>query len=423
MNLIAGAALELLDFPPGVPLAGFAARTDPSSGVHDSLTARALAVSSPTADTIIVVADLTSMSPGQATEVRARIAEATGVGLDGIVVTVTHTHSAPNLDPWMTTPTADPALWVGVMDALVRAAVTAHEGRVSATIGHAAAPTALAVNRRRPDGPLDTTLDVVRFDAIDGPPIAVAFAYACHPTIVGPDNTLLSADWPGAARAVVEEALPGAVALFLQGCCGDCNVGHSAHDSMDGTGGGVRTPEEAGRRGAAIGREVLQLAGRAEAMPGIVAVESREWSWRWIADEAITPTVGPKGPTPAEALIQQLVPVWRHRLERGALPVDETLTATWFRWGDALLVLASGEPFAALGLELRDSVAGMRVIPLGYANGTPGYLPYPRAERELGGYEVGEAHVVYGRPTPMPDAFAHHVLEHARGAAAFAKRG
>jgi hypothetical protein len=94
----------------------------------------------------------------------------------------------------------------------------------------------------------------------------------------------------------------------------------------------------------------------------------------------------------------------------------ERLTVACVRWGDVLLVLASGEPFAALGLALRDAGGSVHVVPIGYANGVPGYLPYPDAERALGGYEADEAHVVYGRPTAVPAAFADRILEQARAA-------
>src|SRR6202008_789756 len=44
--------------------------------------------------------------------------------------------------------------------------------------------------------------------------------YACHPTTLAWDNTLISPDFPGALREVVEQAT-GAPCVFLQGASGD----------------------------------------------------------------------------------------------------------------------------------------------------------------------------------------------------------
>src|SRR5262249_62313952 len=70
------------------------------------------------------------------------------------------------------------------------------------------------------DGPMDPTVAVARIDAEDGETIATLVNYGCHPTTAGPDNRLLSPDYPGVVRQVVERALGGAC-LFLQGAAGD----------------------------------------------------------------------------------------------------------------------------------------------------------------------------------------------------------
>ena len=53
-----------------------------------------------------------------------------------------------------------------------------------------------------------------------GSPIATVLHYACHPTVLGPENKLLSPDYPGHARRVVEQTV-GGLCLFLQGSAGN----------------------------------------------------------------------------------------------------------------------------------------------------------------------------------------------------------
>jgi hypothetical protein len=55
---------------------------------------------------------------------------------------------------------------------------------------------------------------------MDGKPLAMVYNFACH-AYGGAPGGGVTADLPGFASRVVEEAWPGAVALFLQGAAGD----------------------------------------------------------------------------------------------------------------------------------------------------------------------------------------------------------
>src|SRR5207302_4645375 len=71
-----------------------------------------------------------------------------------------------------------------------------------------------------PEGPCDHEVLVVRLDALENNPLATLVNYACHPTIMGPPNRLITPDYPGATKRVVEQAL-GGKCFFLQGSAGD----------------------------------------------------------------------------------------------------------------------------------------------------------------------------------------------------------
>ena len=71
-----------------------------------------------------------------------------------------------------------------------------------------------------PGTPADDTVLTARAHAEDGTLLATLVNYACHPTTLAWDNTLISPDYPGAMRETIESAT-GAPCLFLQGASGE----------------------------------------------------------------------------------------------------------------------------------------------------------------------------------------------------------
>ena len=109
----------------------------------------------------------------------------------------------------------------------------ARSGSRTATITYSFGRCSLARNRDlwddqlqqyvcgyNPDGPSDDTLLVARVTGERDEPLVSIVNYACHPTTLAWQNTLISPDFPGAMREVVERET-GAPCLFLQGASGD----------------------------------------------------------------------------------------------------------------------------------------------------------------------------------------------------------
>ena len=71
-----------------------------------------------------------------------------------------------------------------------------------------------------PATPADDTVLIARAHAEDGTLLATLVNYACHPTTLAWDNTLISPDYPGAMRETIEAAT-GGPCLFLQGASGE----------------------------------------------------------------------------------------------------------------------------------------------------------------------------------------------------------
>lgn len=92
-----------------------------------------------------------------------------------------------------------------------------------------------------PDAPADDTVLVARaIDDTSGETLGTVVNYACHPTTLAWANTLISPDYVGAMREVVE-ANTGAPCLFLQGASGDLGP-------RDGYVGDVKIADRNGRQ-------------------------------------------------------------------------------------------------------------------------------------------------------------------------------
>jgi len=70
------------------------------------------------------------------------------------------------------------------------------------------------------DGIVDHSVDVIGFDDENGNVVSTIVGYACHPTILGPDNRLISPDYPGHMRKTVEDTVGGSC-IFLHGAAGN----------------------------------------------------------------------------------------------------------------------------------------------------------------------------------------------------------
>ena len=76
------------------------------------------------------------------------------------------------------------------------------------------------------EGIVDHSVDVIGFDDEHGNIVSTIVGYACHPTILGPENRLISPDYPGHLRKTVEEIVGGSC-LFFQGYAGNQGPVHT----------------------------------------------------------------------------------------------------------------------------------------------------------------------------------------------------
>lgn len=166
----------------------------------------------------------------------AHVAQVTGQAKESILVVFSHTHGAGLMGlERATLPGGD--LIPGYLKSVAKRAAALVSDALSklapADITYGMGRCNLAAHRDfwdaerklwacgfNPAGPADDTVLVARVTGTDGKLLASVVNYACHPTTLAWDNTLISPDYIGALREVVERET-GAPCLFLQGASGE----------------------------------------------------------------------------------------------------------------------------------------------------------------------------------------------------------
>jgi len=382
-------------------MGGFAARYLPAQGVHDPLYARALVASDGEQTVGLIAVDILSLPARVVEAVRKMTAASTGIPSSNIMLAATHTHSGPEtigLNAPPASRTVAPYLRLLERD-LAGALYMAWRRMSEAQVGFGSGMASLGVNRRKADGVVDPEVGVIRFDSSEGRPVGALVNYACHAVVLGPSNVEFSADYPGQACSVLDEAKgSGFTGLFLNGASGDINPISSRGYACPGGFSDVErigsilawealkaleeteTSQEAQVSAAS---EVLRLASR---KPSPLEAESQvQMQRRRIAE------LKAKDAEQSQLLAElAILRYFCKNLEEAQRPGGEETQAMEvqaMRIGDAVLIGIPGEAFAEIGLRIKADAGRRGILVVGYANGFVGYIPTEPAFQE-GGYEV-----------------------------------
>jgi mannose/cellobiose epimerase-like protein (N-acyl-D-glucosamine 2-epimerase family) len=244
--LFCGAAEAELPPRRGVPLQGHIARTGKAEDQKDPLKVRACRLAAGGGQALLVSADVLEFSKAWASRMERRLAALCGIENSAVFLFASHTHTAPaTIDLGLVK--QDRPFLAGLETAMIDAALAASSAMAPvAPLFAQAGLGALGVNRRAPDpttgkilmrpnprGPLDDSLASLFFINAQGKPKALLFNMALHPTSLGVSLTSISADYPGLAASLLEKAFGGAIALPLQGACGDLRPNITSPDGAE----------------------------------------------------------------------------------------------------------------------------------------------------------------------------------------------
>ena len=431
--LRAGMAETDITPPLGFPMAGYY-HERLATGVRDPLKAKAVVLEQGGTKVAIVACDLTGISTDLTHEVRKIAAEKTGIAAEHIILTATHSHTAPDytrdlylhLDEQHAAEDARyaPQLIEGIAAAIAQA----HQQLAPAGVrsGTATQETPIAFNRRfvmkdgsvrtwmsldnpevvRPAGPIDPEVGIVAFSDAAGQPLGVFSSFALHLDTVG--GTLWSADYPYYVERTLREKLgEQIISLFGAGCCGDINhvdpsrkernptemIGRSLGETVEGGLANLVTVEQpvlAVRRASVMLplRDVTdeQITRAAQLLPAAAAGEKIEFFDLVEAHRSIVLDQFRNKPPRADSkkyiswgLSHQLAGIGAE------LPVEVHAVAIG---RDVAIVFLPGEIFVELGLAIKQASPFNTTLVVELSNAVETVYVPTRAAYAVGSYEV-----------------------------------
>jgi neutral ceramidase len=245
---------------PRWPLPQFGAYTTfmmPSEGVLIPTYAKCLVLKSSNAIPLALVSLDAVGSDGTLLSLAYQKAKEMGfnIPLDNVILSASHTHSGPGaITPewlWSLAPATDllvPSLQDTMAQHIADCLVKAYFNMKPVKIGIGNSElTGITENRRGKYSPylkrdsIDPQLAVIRVDDMaSGAPLATVWNYAIHGVCYGPDNMKFTGDIMGRANQIIEEYIPGSVAMFANSDAGDIVPNNNAcHGEPDHAGSHV----------------------------------------------------------------------------------------------------------------------------------------------------------------------------------------
>lgn len=194
--------------------------------IHDELHATALVFDDGSHhQAVLITLDLMVIDAQFTSKTRDLITAATGIHPDAILLTCSHSHNAPSSGGLLGVGECDPFYEDWASRQAATAAILAWSQRRPARLcssrgelnGH-------TFNRTRPNGIIDPTVTTLKVETDEGLPLAFVVNFGAHPTVTTDWRPFaVSRDLPGEVCDLIEKAVPGTTAMYVQGACGDVN--------------------------------------------------------------------------------------------------------------------------------------------------------------------------------------------------------
>ena len=298
-----------------------------------------------------------------------------------------------------------------------------------------------------PEGRADDTVLIARITNGGGEVCGTLVNYACHPTTLAWENRLISPDFPGAMREVIEGATGGAPCIFLQGASGelgpkegyvgDVNVadrngrqlGFAALSTLQGLAPPLTQFEYQGPvisgatlgdwRHKPMGKERQVEIRKWERTNDVLSVPyrpdlpTREGTQELLAKYSADEEIAHKGGDQAAARDAHAMAERQTRLLRRLAQLPEGTAYPFelhvWRMGDAVFVAVPGEHYSYLQTHLRARFPGQILVIITLAGGWgPSYVP-TRETYGKGLYQESIAVLAPGSLEKITDELARRI--------------
>ncbi|KOS30360.1 alkaline ceramidase [Bacillus anthracis] len=350
--------------------------------------------------------------------IREQVASELHVPFERITVVYTHTHSGPE------TVGDDPLVQsykTILVNNVVHGAVTANKNLKQCEVGWGVTTGDIGVNRRERtfdgrakmgtniEGVVDKRIGMLAIRHAETKELSgiVVFCTA-HPNVLKGDRDVLSADYPGMTREILEKIVNCPV-IIVQGAAGNVNAKYrgsrEALKKMAYTlSGHVLTMLPTVTYSPIVNVRTVSstMQMKLKDIPEMNEIRSMaqlvEKQWGVNTDEWLT--------------------IVLEKYKQGIRQLRIDLEVQLFQINDGIFSGIPMEPFSETALEMKESLQNELAFFGGYTNGYIGYLP-TKEEFAYGGYEVELSPVVYGPVTnllmPLEENTAELVVKRVMG--------
>lgn len=207
-------------------LMGHAIRTDLATGVLDDLWATALVLDVEDVRAVFVSVELIGLERDYTDRLRAQIAGRCAADIDAVHIDFVHTHAAPEYQEVSLFGGSERGARPGYMAWVAEQIL----GAVDDALAHGLVPVeafgsrveveGFYSNRNGLDKPSDQEVSFFELRGADGAAVAAGFSFACHSTVLGPQNLEVSGDLAGYLARGLQKRL-GVRPVCMIGAAGD----------------------------------------------------------------------------------------------------------------------------------------------------------------------------------------------------------
>jgi hypothetical protein len=397
-----------------------------ATSAHDPIHARCLVLDNDKTKLAIVVVDSCMLPRDLVEDAKAQAQKLTGISADHMLISATHTHSAPtSTGVFQSEPDAD---YVKFLPKKIAEGIKiANDRRVPARIGFGRArddgnvfnrrwkreqslipadpfgnttdqvqmnPGIQAKGLMEPAGPVDPEICFVSVQTRDGKPICLLANYSLH--YVG-GNPALSADYFGAfaerIKQLVAPNMKEFVGIMSNGTSGDVNNINFA---------GPAIKYSAGERikivAESVAKKVAEAYAKVEYRSDVAlsaAVEDLRLSVRKPTDKELRRANKVLDENKTKTSFTDRAAIYaRETVLIAKYPDEVPVKIQALRIGQIGIAAIPCEVFTEIGLEIKKASPLKNTFTVELANGYNGYLPTPEQHR-LGGYETWRARSSY----------------------------
>ena len=369
-----------------------------SESIHDNLTVTAYVFKFGEVSAVMISVTVGSVKTELSDEIRKEISKMYDIPFENIILSATHTHSAPNLTGNFGWGDVDHKYYDGIFLPQLRTAVSeAFASTVKVQMGTAYGDSFVGINRReltpnntvtfgqQPWGCFNPRMSILSFKDEAGNVIANIIHYGAHGTAAGMNHEI-TRDWSGIMTDAVEE-VSGGITAFFNGFEGD--VGPRLSNGK--TTGNICFVEELGAIAAkdAVGiyNKISDYSDcELKCASGVVRIPYKSRIPLEEAKKRLEQYPGNQinSSGQRQRYYENVIKSYENGYEEKEY---YELTQSVIQVGGTVFVPFPYEAFSEMGLRIQKEVRDKNVLTLALSNGTGGYFP-TQDQLCKGGYEI-----------------------------------